>query len=392
MSGTSGANTRGGLAGGPAGGLGSVRAAVVGASGYAGRELLLMLSRHPGAVVCGAFASEKSAAGGARVGDVVPSLRGVVDLPLLAADVRTILASEPAAVFLATPHEVSAEMAGPLLEAGVVVLDLSAAFRLPAGMYPRHYGFVHPRPELCGRAVYGLAERARGRVAGADLIAVPGCYPTAAILGLGPLYDAGAVVGEVIVDAISGVSGAGRKASMRTSFCEVSAQPYGVLAHRHEPEIALHTGAAALVGGGAGGGATGEAAGGVRFTPHLGPWDRGILATMHATLREGWDAGRVQAELERVYAREAFVRVLAGSAGGGAAGGGEAWPGVGAVAGTNFCDVAAAGRPGENRVIVFSAIDNLLKGAAGQAVQCFNIRMGFGEGEGLPVGRVLGRG
>ena len=261
-------------------------------------------------------------------------------------------------MFLATPHEASHDLAPPLLERGVAVFDLSAAFRLPDPRdYPTHYGFEHRHPELLARAAYGLAELNAEAIAASDLVAMPGCYPTSVILPLRPLSDADLIdpASPVIVDATSGVSGAGRSPSPRTIFSEVSLEAYGVFSHRHEPEIATH-GAAEIV-----------------FTPHLAPFDRGILSTIHIPLRRGVDQAQLRETLEATYADAPFVRLLPA---------GE-WPSVASVARTNFCDIGLAVHPKRPHAIVSSAIDNLVKGAAGQAVQCFNLRFGFDPAEAL---------
>jgi N-acetyl-gamma-glutamyl-phosphate reductase len=290
-------------------------------------------------------------------------MRGRVDLPVRAASAEAIVDLEPDAVFLATPHEASVDLAAKLAGRVACVLDLSAGFRLKdAGLYPRHYGFEHPARELLGRAVYGLPELFREAIAKADLVAVPGCYPTSAILPLAPLARAGAIArradGRVcrpVIDATSGVSGAGRKAERRLLFCEVSQQAYGVLSHRHQPEIDAYAGVATV------------------FTPHLGPFDRGILSTIHVELSAGWSESRARSVLEEAYRGEEFVRLLPAGT----------WPAVADVRGTNCCDVALAGDAEWGHLVICSALDNLVKGAAGQAVQCMNIRFGLGEGMGL---------
>lgn len=341
-----------------------IPAAIVGAGGYAGAELLRLLLGHGSARVVGLFASAHGSAGGDRptpMGELFPRFRGMTDLSLLPTSVDAIEECGARAVFLATPHEVSHELAPRLAERGMVVFDLSAAFRLKeAGAYPRHYGFAHAHAAWLERAPYGLPELSRAGLREASLVAVPGCYPTSAILALAPLVRAGAVRAGTrpIIDSTSGVSGAGRAPSAKTHFCEVSLQPYGVLSHRHQPEIDAGVGLATL------------------FTPHLGAFDRGILSTIHAELAAGWNEPRVRAVLESAYAGETFVRLLPAGQ----------WPSVGAVRGTNFCDLGWAvdeQGPGGPHLIIVSALDNLVKGAAGQAVQCFNIRFGLPETRGL---------
>jgi N-acetyl-gamma-glutamyl-phosphate reductase len=199
-----------------------------------------------------------------------------------------------------------------------------------------------------------LAERHSTAIASADLVAIPGCYPTSVVLPLAPLLDAGLIDHErpIIADCTSGVSGAGRVPLLKSHFCEVTYQPYGVLSHRHAPEICEHACA---------NGAD------VVFTPHLAPYDRGIVSTIHATAAIGASDGDLRVKLEEAYAEQPFVRLLPAGR----------WPSVGAVRRTNFCDLALAFDEARRHVILVSAIDNLLKGAAGQAVQCMNIRFGW---------------
>jgi len=338
------------------------RVAIVGAGGYSGAEVVSILLDHPRSTIVGVFGSASRAkADGAMAptfSEVFPRFAGMIDLPLLAGDVQSILACRPDAVFLATPHEASLELAPQLLRAGVKVFDLSAAFRLKdAALYPKHYGFPHTQPGLLEKAVYGLPELFRDLVAKADLVACAGCYCTSAILPLEPLVKAGAVAPgrRPIIDATSGVSGAGRSPALKSLFCEVSLQPYGVLSHRHQPEIDAFSGT------------------GTVFTPHLGPYDRGILSTIHVDLAPGWTGARIGDTLHGAYDGEPFVRLCKTGV----------WPSVGGVKHTNFCDIGWAVDEANGHAIIVSALDNLVKGAAGQAVQCMNIRLGFEEAMGL---------
>lgn len=369
----------------------AIACAIVGASGYTGAVLAELLLAHPRLALVAAFGSSSRDATGPRLEELHPALRGRVSLPVGPAGVEGVRASGVQVVFLATPHEASASLAPALLDAGLTVVDLSAAFRLsdPAA-YPAWYGFAHPAPHLLpgrpGGAVYGLAEHAVDRLPGARLIAAPGCYPTSAILPLRPLIDAGLMAAgwTPIVDSTSGVSGAGRTAQPRSLFCEVSQSVYGVPSHRHTPEIAQH--------------AAPNTAGPLRvvFTPHLGPYDRGILTTAHLRLRDGIDAHVVHATLDASYGDRPFVRLLGDAARGGAL------PAVAAVRGTNFCDIGyhLEPAPGGAHLRLFSAIDNLVKGASGQAVQALNIALGFDERLGLlpeaaaatPAGSLAGLG
>jgi len=341
----------------------SVRTAIVGASGYAGAELLAILAAHPNAEVVALFGSSRRGDEGTpTAADLFPRFEGAIvgTLPITPFDVAGAVALGLDAIFLATPHELSHEVARTLVDAGIVVLDLSAAFRLSdRAVFERNYGFAHGHAALLSEAVYGLAEFNAARIADARLVAVPGCYPTASILAIRPLVDAGLVdaARPAIVDAVSGVSGAGRKAEVKSLFCEVSMQAYGVFKHRHRPEIAEHAGIATI------------------FTPHLGCYDRGILATVHLELVAGTTAEQARAAFEAAYAGRPFVRILKAGR----------WPSVAAVERTNFCDIGLAVEATElgTHAIVESAIDNLVKGAAGQAVQCMNIRFGFDETAGL---------
>lgn len=343
-----------------------IRVAIVGAPGYSGAELAALLAQHPAAEVVGLFGSQHRGADGKTefMSDLHPRLRGVLDLPVKAADPAAISALEPDAVFLATPHEASEALAPALLQAGAVVLDLSAAFRLKdATLYPKHYGMAHAHSDLLAQAVYGLPELNGAGIAGAQLIACPGCYPTSVILPVRPLVDAGIIATDraVIVDSASGVSGAGRSATVKSLFCEVSLQPYGVLTHRHQPEMEQETGARVL------------------FTPHLVALQRGILSTIHADLVPGKTLADARTVLERAYADAPFVRVLAQGI----------WPSVAGVERTNCCDIGLATDATGTHLVICSAIDNLVKGAAGQAVQCMNVRFGLPQAMGLGISRNL---
>lgn len=347
----------------PVGPSSPTRAVVIGASGYTGAELIDILLRHPSARLVGLFGSGRNTES-QPLEALWPRFRNQCELtvqPLAgttAAAIDPLLSLEPDAVFLATPHEASLDLAAALIDRVRVVVDLSAAFRLSSlDAYPKHYSFTHHHPELLPRAIYGLPELTRARLPGASLIAAPGCYPTSAILPLWPLVQAGAIRAGCtpIIDSTSGVSGAGRTPSQRTLFCEVSQSPYGVLRHRHSPEIAEHSGTP------------------VHFVPHLGPYDRGILTTIHLDLADGWTEARVRAELERRYASECFVRVLPAGQ----------WPTVAGVRNTNFCDIALIESEPTGHLVICAAIDNLVKGASGQAVQAMNVALAIDEAAGL---------
>ena len=336
----------------------TTRIAIVGAAGYTGAELATLAANHPGVEVAGLFASERSTTALRIMSELFPRLRGVNDMPIHAASVEAIVACGAKVIFLATPHEVSAELAPALLAHGLIVIDLSAAFRLrDAAAYPAHYGFTHPASDLLAQAVYGLPELNRAALADADLIACAGCYPTSVILPLHPLRNAKLLncSRPVIVDSASGVSGAGRGATTKNLFCEVSFQPYSPLQHRHQPEMRQETQLDIL------------------FTPHLLPLDRGIVSTIHVELMPGVSESKVRETLAAHYADEPFIRLLDAGV----------WSSIAAVERTNYCDISLMVDAAHNHLVIASSIDNLVKGAAGQAIQCMNIRMGCAQTMGL---------
>lgn len=328
---------------------------IVGASGYAGAELVSYINRHPHMTITALAVSAQSNDGGKLISDLHPQLKGIVDLPLQPmSDIRKFAAGVDV-VFLATAHEVSHDLAPQFLAEGCVVIDLSGAFRVNnADFYQKYYGFTHQFPQLLTQAVYGLAEWNSAGLKEANLIAVPGCYPTAAQLALKPPIDAGLLDLSQwpTINAVSGVSGAGRKAALTNSFCEVSLQPYGVFNHRHHPEIMTHLGAEVI------------------FTPHLGNFKRGILETITCRLRPGITGEHVADAFRAAYANKPLVRLYDSGV-----------PALKNVVGLPFCDIGFAVQ-GQHLIIV-AAEDNLLKGAAAQAVQCANIRFGFAETQSL---------
>ncbi|MGD8999033.1 MAG: N-acetyl-gamma-glutamyl-phosphate reductase [Granulosicoccaceae bacterium] len=335
-----------------------IKVGVVGGTGYTGVELLRLLAGHPEvAVQCITSRSEA----GMPVAELFPSLRGHLDLPFSTPDPAVLGACD--VVFFATPNGVAMKMTPELLEAGVRVIDLAADFRLKdAALWEQWYGEPHACPELIDEAVYGLCEINREAVSGARLVANPGCYPTAVQLGFLPLIEQGLVDhSRLIADCKSGVSGAGRKAAVGILMSEVneSVKAYGVPGHRHLPEI--HQGLAGAA----------HAEVGLTFVPHLMPMTRGIHATLYAELH-ATDAD-LQALYEQRYAGETFVDVLpAGS-----------HPETRTVRGANHCRIAVHRPQDGNTVVVLSVIDNLVKGAAGQAVQNMNIMFGLAEDSGL---------
>lgn len=328
---------------------------IVGASGYTGAELALYLNRHPEMNITALAVSAQSVDAGKRISDLHPQLKGIIDLPLQALSDVQGAAKGVDVVFLATDHKVSHDLAPIFLAAGCAVFDLSGAFRVQdAEFYRRFYGFEHQHTDVLAQAVYGLAEWQADSIKQAQLIAVPGCYPTASQLALKPLVEAEILNAEQwpVINAVSGVSGAGRKASLTSSFCEVSLQPYGIFNHRHQPEIATHLGIPVI------------------FTPHLGNFPRGILATITCRLKPGVTQQDVAEAYHNAYHDKPLVRLYE-----------KGVPALKSVVGLPFCDIGFSVQ--DEHLIVVATEDNLLKGAAAQAVQCMNIRFGFPETQSL---------
>jgi N-acetyl-gamma-glutamyl-phosphate reductase len=337
-----------------------MRVAVVGASGYTGLELVRTLLRHP-RLELAAITSEQRA--GVPAGEAFPGLAGLVDLRFEAFD-PAALAGRVDVAFCGLPHSASAAAVAALRKAGLAVVDLSADFRLRSpATYAEWYG-EHGAPELFGQAVYGLPELYRDELRGASLIAAPGCYPTSALLPLVPFLREQRIETEgIVIDAKSGVSGAGRKLAEGFLFGELdgNAMAYKVAEHRHGPEIEQE---ASVVAG------TDIR---VTFVPHLIPTTRGILTSVFVRPREPLATAEARAVLERAYAAEPFVRLVPEGA----------TPSLAAVRGTNFCDVGAVSDPRTGTLVLLSAIDNLAKGSSTQAVQAFNAAQGWPETEGL---------
>jgi N-acetyl-gamma-glutamyl-phosphate reductase len=313
------------------------RVAVAGATGYSGAELVKILARHSGAELVAKFSSETFS-------------------------VDALVEAKPDVAFLATPNEVSADVAPQLIDLGIRVIDLSGAFRLgEPSLYPSWYGFEHPRPQLLSEAVYGLTELCNGELSKARLVANPGCYPTSILLALRPLTYQIDRTQPVIVDSKSGVSGAGKKADVAYSFTELfgNFKAYGIGHHKHEPEIrqGLHLGErTAFV-----------------FVPHLLPTDRGIYSTMHVAFIEPMSNDDLAAIYADAYGNSPLVRVLPGGQ----------MPELKSVVNTPFAEIGFQVVNGGRRAVIVSVIDNLLKGAASQAVQNFNRMCGYPETEGL---------
>lgn len=338
-----------------------IKAGVIGAAGYGGGELVRLLCQHPETELV-ALTGHSNA--GKHILEVFPHLRGYVDLMVETLDVDRMAAAADV-VFLALPHGHAVDTATALCAKGVKVIDLGADFRFhDTDIYEAWYKVPHNNPALAKQAVYGLPEIWREEVKTAQLIGNPGCYPTSVALGLYPLLKAGVIdVNSIIVDSKSGVSGAGRTPSATVVYgeCNDSINAYKVAAHRHIPEMEQS------ISRMAGTPAT------INFTPHLTPMTRGILSTIYANLTAETSQEEIRALYEAAYQEEPFVRVLPEGV----------WPHTKWVAGSNFCDVNAMVDQRTKRVIICAAIDNLVKGAAGQAIQNMNLLFGLPETMGL---------
>ncbi len=337
-----------------------IKTAIIGASGYTGFELMRILLAHPEAELVAVTSRQYK---GRVVSDIFPALAGLTRLSFTDTDDLNSI-GEAELVFTALPHGTSQEVVSQLAGNGSKVIDLSADFRLKEpDVYREWYG-EHTACELLKSAVYGLPEFHRDQVKGAKVVANPGCYPTSAILGLAPLLRAGLIeTNSIVIDAKSGVSGAGRGATLATSFIEVNDgfKAYSVGVHRHTPEIEQEL--SLLAGEGIR----------VSFTPHLLPVSRGILSTIYATLRQEITTEALLSVYADLYVDEPFVRLM----------GMDVFPNISQVRGSNYCDIGvrADGRTG--RVTIVSVIDNLIKGASGQAVQNMNIMYNLPEETGL---------
>ena len=329
-----------------------IRVGILGATGYTGIELVRILTRHPQVEI--KFATSDSYVG-KKLSDAFPC---AFDFPLIAHDAAPL--EQIDAAFLALPHGASADYAKRALDAGARVIDLSADFRLhDAAAYKKWYGLDHHAPELLPQAVYGLPEIHREKIKGAKLVENPGCYPTSVILGLAPILRAGASDGTIIVDSKSGVSGAGRKATLNNSFVEVNENfaPYNIgRVHRHlsemEQELQAIDARASLI-----------------FSPHLLPVNRGILSTMYVRLNNGWNEKTLRDLYAETYHAEPFVRVLPSGQ-------------IASLAHsnyTNYCTISIHHVAEVGQAIICASIDNLIKGASGQGVQNMNLMFGFDE-------------
>ncbi|MCY9825184.1 N-acetyl-gamma-glutamyl-phosphate reductase [Vibrio chagasii] len=326
-----------------------LKTTIIGASGYTGAELALMINRHPELTLSGLYVSANSVDAGKPIAALHGKLAGLIDMPVQPLTNPEEVAKLSDVIFLATAHEVSHDLAPIFLENDCQVFDLSGAFRVKGeNFYQEFYGFEHQHEQWLDKAAYGLAEWNEQEIKEAQLVAVAGCYPTASQLAIKPLVEAKLLDENQwpVINATSGVSGAGRKATMVNSFCEVSLQAYGVFNHRHQPEMAAHLGCDVI------------------FTPHLGNFKRGILATITMKLAQGVTEQQVQDAFEQAYQGKPAVRLLE-----------ETLPRIQDVEQTPFCDLGW--KVQGQHIIVVSAIDNLLKGASSQAMQCLNLRYGF---------------
>jgi N-acetyl-gamma-glutamyl-phosphate reductase len=331
-----------------------VKVAIVGATGYAGGELARLLLRHPEARLVAAIARGHQ---GEPLRDVQPHLHAAPSSLTVGNDV-----GDAEVVFTALPAGEAAKLAPGWLEEGRAIIDVGSDFRLhDPSDYERWYGYTHPSPELLREAVYGLTELTRSRLRRARLVANPGCYPLASLLALAPAVRAGLVTDDIVIDAKSGVSGAGHNVDEAYLFGTIdeSVRPYGVPKHRHTPEIAQELTAMA-----------GQPAR-LTFTPHLIPMNRGLVATCYATLRSGVSAAKVADAYATAYAEEPFIRIT------------KSFPATKATLGSNWCLVHAVVDEANGRLVAFAAIDNLVKGAAGSAIQNLNAMRGFPETMGL---------
>jgi len=339
-----------------------IKAGVIGAAGYGGGELVRLLCQHPEAEPVMLTGHSNA---GKNIVELYPHLRGFIDLPVEKLDIEKMAAACDV-VFLALPHGHAVETATELIARGVKVIDLGADFRFhDTDVYEKWYGVEHKNHELAQEAVYGLPEIWRDKIKGAQLIGNPGCFPTSVALGLYPLAKHKLIdLNSVIIDSKSGVSGAGRTPAANTVYseCNESINAYKVAAHRHTPEMEQSLRRI-----------SGEADFTINFTPHLTPMTRGILSTIYANVKPEAKDTDFKALYEETYKDEYFVRVLPG----------ELWPQTKHVSGSNFCDINLKYDPRTGRVIICSVIDNLVKGAAGQAVQNMNILFGLEENTGL---------
>ncbi len=339
-----------------------IKTCIIGASGYTGAELAALVHRHSQFELAALYVSTRSADAGKFLGDIHPQFFNSINLPLQPIDEGNLSALKDNfdLIFLATPHEASHKWMNELCDKEngkkAVIIDLSGAFRIKDKIkFAEYYSFEHHADKLLAEAVYGLADWHQEQIKHADLVAVPGCYPTASLTALKPLQQ-NAIIDSThfpIINAVSGVSGAGRKAALNSSFSEVSLQAYGVLGHRHQPEITDYLGTDVV------------------FTPHLGNFKRGILATITVKTAAGVTEQQITDAYQQAYQGNPIVRLR------------NSWPKIDDVVGTPYCDLFWKLDSKTGYLVITSAIDNLLKGAATQAMQCANLRFGFASHMGL---------
>lgn len=322
--------------------------AIIGASGYTGAQITSLIQADQQLTIQGLYVSENSVDKGKPLAELYPAYNHIsACLSPLTDEAKALIVDEADAVVLATDHAVSLHLAAWFYEQGLAVFDLSGAYRFAdSDQYPKWYGFEHTHPKTLAQAVYGLAEWNADQIADSKMVAVPGCYPTASLTGLKPIAH---LLTETlpVINAVSGVTGAGRKAQLHTSFCEVSLTPYGVLGHRHQPEIATHLGQEVI------------------FTPHLGNFKRGILATITVQLKPGTTTTDI-IDAYSVYDDKPLVTVKQNQ-----------FPKVDDVVNTAFCHLGWKFDESNQYLVIGSAIDNLMKGAASQAHQCIKIHFKY---------------
>ena len=338
--------------------------AILGASGYTGGELIRILVNHPN-VKISYITAEKHA--GKKVSEVFPHLKGILDLKLEKLDPKKI-PDDIDIVFAALPHGASAEVIHEIYKRKIKIIDLGADFRLNEGNYRQWYG-DHPCSDILEDAVYGISELNKEQIAESNLIANPGCYPTASILPLAPLLKENIVdESSIIIDSKSGVSGAGRSPSLDLHFCEVSEgfKAYKVAEHRHSPEIEQHLSEYS------------KKDVNIIFTPHLIPIDRGIFSTIYVKTDKEYTTSELLQKLKDFYKNSHFIRIYDEGQ----------FPNISYVRGSNFCDIGIKSIPEKKSAVIVSVIDNLVKGAAGQAVQNMNIMMDLPETTGLNLNPV----
>lgn len=341
--------------------MAKIKVAILGASGYTGGELLRLLLNHPNVEIKYLTAARHS---GKHITEVLPVFTNLIDLTLQPLEPKNIPKNIDF-VFTALPHGTSATIVEYLYNNGIKVVDLGADFRLSHKNYKQWYG-KHPCPGLLSKAVYGLPELNRNAIKKTNIVANPGCYPESSILALAPLLANNIIKSSsIIIDSKSGVSGAGRTADLEYNFCEVNEgiKAYKISEHRHMPEIreVLSTYSKKRVN--------------LQFTPHLIPMDRGILSTIYVELKKSLTTNELLKEYQKFYKKEKFIRVMPENV----------YPSTHQVRGSNFCDIGAKAIPEQKKAVIISVLDNLVKGASGQAIQNMNIMMGFNEDTGLNI-------